>query len=100
MVRSLRALRSSPVPLALAALAAPIAVKAAGNLVMYCGVQEEWCRAVSAAFERETGISVAMTRKSAGEVYAQVKAGGRPIRRATSGGAVRGTPISRPPMKG
>ena len=47
---------------------------AAGNLIMYCGVQEEWCRAVATAFERETGISVAMTRKSAGEVYAQVKA--------------------------
>jgi iron(III) transport system substrate-binding protein len=46
----------------------------ASSLVMYCGVQEEWCRAVSAAFERQTGISVAMTRKSAGEVYAQVKA--------------------------
>lgn len=55
-------------------LAAPLPARAAGNLVMYCGVQEEWCRAVSAAFERETGISVAMTRKSAGEVYAQVKA--------------------------
>ena len=49
-------------------------VRAGGSLVMYCGVQEEWCRAVSTAFERETGISVAMTRKSAGEVYAQVKA--------------------------
>ena len=41
---------------------------------MYCGVQEEWCRAMSTAFERETGIKVAMTRKSAGEIYAQLKA--------------------------
>jgi iron(III) transport system substrate-binding protein len=55
------------------ASASPFA-QAAGNLIMYCGVQEEWCRAVATAFERETGISVAMTRKSAGEVYAQVKA--------------------------
>ena len=74
MRRYLARLALFSVPLALSALAAPIAAKAAGNLVMYCGVQEEWCRAVSAAFERETGISVAMTRKSAGEVYAQVKA--------------------------
>ncbi|WP_173909432.1 ABC transporter substrate-binding protein [Microvirga ossetica] len=50
------------------------AAQAQGELVMYCGVQEEWCRAMVNAFERETGIKVSMTRKSAGEVYAQVKA--------------------------
>jgi iron(III) transport system substrate-binding protein len=48
--------------------------QAQGALVMYCGVQEEWCRAMSTAFEKETGIKVAMTRKSAGEIYAQLKA--------------------------
>ena len=48
--------------------------RAQGSLVMYCGVQEEWCRAMSNAFEKETGIKVAMTRKSAGEIYAQLKA--------------------------
>jgi iron(III) transport system substrate-binding protein len=48
--------------------------RAQGALVMYCGVQEEWCRAMSTAFEKETGIKVAMTRKSAGEIYAQLKA--------------------------
>jgi iron(III) transport system substrate-binding protein len=47
---------------------------AQGELVVYCGVQEEWCRAMVTAFERETGITVNMTRKSAGEVYAQVQA--------------------------
>src|SRR6188768_4177584 len=47
---------------------------AQGSLVMYCGVQEEWCRAMSTAFEKETGIKVSMTRKSAGEVYAQLRA--------------------------
>jgi iron(III) transport system substrate-binding protein len=46
----------------------------AGNLVVYCGVQEEWCRPMVDAFEKATGVKVAMTRKSAGEVYAQVKA--------------------------
>jgi iron(III) transport system substrate-binding protein len=50
------------------------AAKAEGELVMYCGVQEEWCRAMTTAFERETGIKVSMTRKSSGEIYAQVKA--------------------------
>jgi iron(III) transport system substrate-binding protein len=47
---------------------------AQGNLVVYCAVQEEWCRPMVAAFERKTGIKVAMTRKSSGEIYAQVKA--------------------------
>ena len=48
--------------------------RAQGSLVLYCAVQEEWCRAAVTAFERETGIKVSMTRKSSGEVYAQVKA--------------------------
>src|SRR5215207_10486276 len=50
------------------------AAQAQGQLVLYCGVNEEWCRAASSAFERDTGIKVSMTRKSSGEVYAQVKA--------------------------
>jgi iron(III) transport system substrate-binding protein len=45
-----------------------------GELVLYCSVDENWCRAMSEAFERETGIDVLMTRKSSGETYAQVKA--------------------------
>jgi iron(III) transport system substrate-binding protein len=57
---------------AFGSFAAP--AKAQGNLVLYCTVQEEWCRAMTSAFERETGIKVAMTRKSSGELYAQVKA--------------------------
>ena len=56
------------------ALIAPGYAFAQGNLVLYCSVQEEWCRAAMAAFERKTGIKVAMTRKSSGETYAQVKA--------------------------
>ncbi|WP_134499909.1 ABC transporter substrate-binding protein [Microvirga pakistanensis] len=50
------------------------AAQAQGALVMYCGVQEEWCRAMVGAFERDTGIKVSMTRKSSGEIFAQVKA--------------------------
>jgi iron(III) transport system substrate-binding protein len=56
------------------ALAAPGFAMAQGNLVLYCAPQEEWCRAMVTAFERKTGIKVAMTRKSSGEIYAQVKA--------------------------
>ncbi len=48
--------------------------RADGNLVVYCTVQEEWCRLMVTAFERDTGIKVSMTRKSAGEYYAQIKA--------------------------
>jgi len=60
--------------LAIACLVPPASVQAQGSLVVYCGVQEEWCRIMATTFERETGIKVSMTRKSAGEVYAQVKA--------------------------
>jgi len=45
-----------------------------GSLVVYCGVNEDWCRAAATTFERETGIKVAMSRKSSGEIYAQIKA--------------------------
>ena len=60
--------------LAVSAFAVSSAAQAQGNLVLYCTVQEEWCRAMVTGFERETGIKVAMTRKSSGELYAQVKA--------------------------
>jgi hypothetical protein len=35
----------------------------ANELVLYCSVGEDWCRAQSEAFTRETGIDVLMTRK-------------------------------------
>jgi iron(III) transport system substrate-binding protein len=50
------------------------AAQAQGTLTLYCSVQEEWCRPMATAFERETGIRVNMTRKSSGESYAQIKA--------------------------
>ena len=58
--------------LALLTSAAPAAAQ--GELVLYCTVQEEWCRPMVAAFEKATGIKVLMTRKSSGEFYAQLKA--------------------------
>ena len=48
------------------ALAAPVGASAQGELVVYCTVQEEWCRPMVAAFEKATGIKVLMTRKSSG----------------------------------
>ena len=56
------------------ALATPLTAAAQGELVVYCTVQEEWCRPMVAAFEKATNIKVLMTRKSAGEFYAQIKA--------------------------
>jgi len=55
-------------------LTAPMSARAQGALVLYCSVEEEWCRGMTTAFERQTGIRVAMTRKSSGETYAQLKA--------------------------
>lgn len=59
---------------ALGLLAATGAQAQSNELVLYCSVQEEWCRVMSEAFTRETGVNVLMTRKSSGETYAQIKA--------------------------
>jgi iron(III) transport system substrate-binding protein len=58
--------------LGLGAMSAP--ALAQGEVVVYCSVQEEWCRPMMQAFERKTGIKVSMTRKSSGETFAQIKA--------------------------
>lgn len=46
----------------------------AETLTLYCSVQEEWCQAMVNAFTAETGVDVAMTRKSSGETFAQIQA--------------------------
>ncbi|PZU91948.1 MAG: iron ABC transporter substrate-binding protein [Chelatococcus sp.] len=46
----------------------------AESLVLYCGAQEDWCKAMTSAFTKATGIDVAMTRKSGGETLAQIRA--------------------------
>jgi len=58
----------------LAAALLPGAARAQGQLTVYCSVQEEWCRPMMAAFERATGVRVAMTRKSSGETMTQIRA--------------------------
>jgi iron(III) transport system substrate-binding protein len=60
--------------LTIASLVMAASAHAQGSLVLYCTVQEEWCRLMVTTFERETGIKVSMTRKSSGEFYAQLKA--------------------------
>ena len=60
------------VAVALAAMTAP--AQAAERLTLYCSPQIEWCQLMVEAFTKETGIEVAMTRKSSGETFAQIKA--------------------------
>ena len=51
--------------------------RAAEKLTLYCSPQIEWCQLMVAEFEKRTGIKVAMTRKSSGETFAQIKAESR-----------------------
>lgn len=44
------------------------------RLTMYCSTQLEWCERMAAEFQRESGVQVLMTRKSSGEVLAQLMA--------------------------
>lgn len=56
------------------AIAAAGEASAQGRLNLYCSVQEDWCQLMQTEFEKATGVKVAMTRKSSGETYAQIKA--------------------------
>ena len=56
----------------LLSLAVPAAAQ--GTLNMLCAPQADWCEAIAAGFQRETGIRVNMARKSAGEILAQIRA--------------------------
>ena len=58
----------------LAGMAASAPAAAQGNLVVYCSPQEEWCQLMVNEFQKATGISVSMTRKSSGETFAQIQA--------------------------
>jgi iron(III) transport system substrate-binding protein len=60
--------------LALSLLALTGVVAAQGTLIMYCGVDENWCRAMTNEYQKQTGINVRMTRMSAGEIYARLRA--------------------------
>ncbi len=47
---------------------------AQNQLNVICPVQAEWCNAAAVAFEKDTGIKVAMTLKGSGESFAQIAA--------------------------
>lgn len=47
---------------------------AADELSLVCSAEQDWCDLMVNAFEAETGIDVAMVRKSTGETLAQVRA--------------------------
>lgn len=55
-------------------LAQPARAQGAGELALVCSFGDDWCRLMATEFERESGIRVAMIRRSTGEVFAQLKA--------------------------
>ena len=57
-----------------ATLSVTSGANAADKLTLYCSPQIEWCQLVIKEFTKATGIEVAMTRKSSGETFAQIKA--------------------------
>jgi iron(III) transport system substrate-binding protein len=57
---------------AAAVLAGPAGAQNQLNVI--CPVQAEWCNAAAVAFEKETGVKVAMTLKGSGESFAQIAA--------------------------
>ena len=48
----------------------------AQELSVVCSAEQDWCDLMADAFEVETGIDVAMVRKSTGETLAQIRAEG------------------------
>ncbi|MBL6928493.1 MAG: ABC transporter substrate-binding protein [Rhodospirillales bacterium] len=57
-----------------AVMMASSAAIAKDKMTLYCSPQIEWCQLVIKEFQKATGIEVAMTRKSSGETFAQIKA--------------------------
>jgi iron(III) transport system substrate-binding protein len=46
-----------------------------GELIVLCTPQEDWCQAMVAAFQAETGIATSYVRLSSGEALARIRAG-------------------------
>lgn len=65
---------------AAAAIVAACAIKPApaqaqqGEVTVYCSLLAEWCEIMRAEFERSTGIKAAVSTKSTGETFAQIRA--------------------------
>ena len=58
------------------AAAMSITAAQAQELSVVCSAEQDWCDLMANAFEIETGIDVAMVRKSTGETLAQIRAEG------------------------
>ena len=52
----------------------PLAGQAAERLNVLCAADNDWCELMRNAFEKESQIEVSMVRKSAGEIFAQIRA--------------------------
>lgn len=52
----------------------PLASQAADRLNVLCAADNDWCEVMRNAFEKETQVEVSMVRKSAGEIFAQIRA--------------------------
>lgn len=61
-------------PAALALLLSGAAQAQTQSLTVYCSILEEQCRLGVDAFQKATGATVTMVRKSTGETFAQIKA--------------------------
>ena len=44
------------------------------SLSMLCSVEQDWCSAVAATFQKDTGVRVAVAQKATGEALAQIAA--------------------------
>jgi iron(III) transport system substrate-binding protein len=55
-------------------LVLPLAGHAAERLNMLCAADNDWCELMRNSFEKESRVEVSMVRKSAGEIYAQIRA--------------------------
>lgn len=45
-----------------------------GEVTVYCSLLAEWCESMRTEFERSTGIKAAVSTKSTGETFAQIRA--------------------------
>jgi iron(III) transport system substrate-binding protein len=69
-------MRMRLIAFAIATLIASTASSAAkrGDLAVYCSAHEDLCSAMAQAFKAKTGVNITVTRKSAGEMLAQMRA--------------------------
>ena len=74
MKSTLRRVAGSLVGAAFVAFSSFAPASAEQPINMLCAPQAEWCEAIVAAFQRDTGIKVNMARKSGGEILAQIRA--------------------------